>query len=71
MTSPLLDALTVPERALVPRRPMLLMQALTSKLCPAEGLPVMDVADISPVSSMFDYDPDTAEVVTGLPFEPR
>lgn len=66
MASPLLEALTVPESASVPRRRMGLQEILTHRLCPAEGLPVVAIADIMPVRSMFDYDGETAVAVSDL-----
>ncbi|MCZ7631205.1 MAG: hypothetical protein M5U19_20125 [Microthrixaceae bacterium] len=58
--------LTVPESASVPRRRMGLQEILTHRLCPAEGLPVVAIADIMPVRSMFDYDGETAVAVSDL-----
>jgi hypothetical protein len=45
-----------------------LMEILTQRLCPAEGLPVVDIADITPVRSMFDYNAEAAVAVTDLPY---
>lgn len=67
MASPLLATLTVPESAVVPRRRMGLLQVLTRRLCPAEGLPVVEIQDIKAAGSMFDYDPATAVTITDLP----
>lgn len=68
MASPLLATLTVPESTTVPRRRMGLMEILTQRLCPAEGLPLVEIADITPVRSMFDYDAESAVTVTDLPY---
>lgn len=68
MASPLLATLTVPESATVPRRRMGLLEILTQRLCPAEGLPLVEITDITPVRSMFDYDSETAVTVTELPY---
>lgn len=70
MASPLLPTLTVPESATVPRRRMGLLELLTQRLCPTEGLPVVEITDITPVRSMFEYDADTALAVSELPRSP-
>lgn len=68
MQSSLLATVTVPQCATVPRRRMGLLDVLNRHLCPAENLPVVDVAEIMPVTSMFDYDPETATEMTDLPY---
>ncbi len=68
MQSPLLATLTVPESVAVPRRRMGLLEVLNRHLCASEGLPVVEVHDIVPVTSMFDYDPDAATQLSELPY---
>lgn len=68
MQSSLLTTLTVPQCATVPRRRMGLLEVLNRHLCPAESLPVVEVTEIMPVISMFDYDPGTAIEVTDLSY---
>ncbi len=48
-----------------------LNELLTRRLCPESTLPVVAISEISPVRSMFDYDPETASVVTDLPHDMR
>ena len=67
MASPLLATLTVPEKAKVPRRRMGLLEILTQRLCPTDDLPVVQITDITPVRSMFDYASETAVTVTEMP----
>ena len=67
MATPQLETLTVPQSATVPRRRMGLQEVLTHRLCPAECLPAVEIADIMPVRSMFDYDAGTAVEITDLP----
>ncbi|MEZ5238421.1 MAG: hypothetical protein R2716_05570 [Microthrixaceae bacterium] len=67
MDQPLLMTTTVPERAVIPRRRMLLREALALRLCPTEALPVVDVTELTPARSMFDYDAESAESIGELP----
>ncbi len=67
MASALISTLVVPEHATVPRRPMGLMPLLVSHICDPASLPTVELTELTPVRSMFDYDPDTAVAVTDVP----
>ena len=67
MASALISTLVVPEHATVPRRRMGLMPLLVSHICDPASLPTVELAGLTPVRSMFDYDADTAVSVAEIP----